>query len=38
MLVDEYEKYNNDRHEVVDSNPDDVVEDAEPEPMADDCT
>jgi hypothetical protein len=38
MLVDDYEKYNNDRQDVVDINADEPVEDAEVEPMADDCT
>lgn len=38
MLVDGYEKYNNDRQDVVDINTDEPVGDAEPELMADDCT
>lgn len=38
MLVDDYEKYNNDRQDVVDINADEKVEEAEVEPMADDCT
>lgn len=38
MLVDDYEKYNNDRQDVVDINTDETVEIAETEPMADDCT
>jgi hypothetical protein len=37
MLVDEYEKYNNDRQDVVDINTDESAEDAEKEPLADDC-
>jgi hypothetical protein len=38
MLVDEYEKYNNDRPEVIDINTDEPVEDAEKEVLADDRT
>ncbi len=38
MLVDDYDKYNNDRQDVVDINADEAVEDVEAEPMADDCT
>jgi hypothetical protein len=38
MLVDDYEKYNNDRQDVVETNADESVEDAEGELMADDCT
>ena len=39
MLVDEYDQYNHDRHDVVDISPDGASEEpAEVEPMADDCT
>jgi len=38
MLVDDYEKYNNNRQDVVETNTDESVEDAEVELMADDCT
>lgn len=38
MLVDRYEKYNNDRQDVVDINTDETVGDTDAEPMADDCT
>ena len=38
MLVDDYEKYNNDRQDVVDINTDETVGDVDTEPMADDCT
>ena len=38
MLVDDYEKYNNDRQDVVDINTDETVGDADAEPVADDCT
>lgn len=38
MLVDEYEKYNNDRQDVVDISADETGEDTVTEPLADDCT
>jgi hypothetical protein len=41
MLVDEYEKYNNNNHnrqDVVDINTDETAGDAVAEPTADDCT
>ena len=38
MLVDDYEKYNNDQQDVVDINADETVEEAATEPTADDCT
>ncbi len=38
MLVDDYEKYNNDRQDVVDLNTDDTLGGTDAEPMADDCT
>lgn len=38
MLVDDYEKYNNDRQDVVDINTDETVGDADAELLADDCT
>lgn len=38
MMVDEFEKYNNDRQDVVDISTDQTVENVEAEPMADDCT
>lgn len=38
MLVDEYEKYNNDRQDVVDINTEETAENAVAEPTADDCT
>jgi hypothetical protein len=38
MLVDEYEKYNNEQQDVVDINADETVEEAAIEPTADDCT
>lgn len=37
-MVDDFEKYNNDRQDVIDINTDETVEDAETEPLADDCT
>jgi hypothetical protein len=38
MLVeDEYEKYNNDRQDVVDISADEIAEDVEAAPMANDC-
>lgn len=37
MLVDEYDKYNNEQQDVVDINTDETVEDAVTEPTADDC-
>ena len=39
MLVDEYEQYNNDRHDAVNISPDDAPEKPkEAAPLADDCT
>jgi hypothetical protein len=38
MLVDDYESFNNDRHDVVNITPDDASEGPpEVEPIADDC-
>jgi hypothetical protein len=38
MLVDEYEKYNNERQDIVDISADETTEDGAGEPMADNCT
>lgn len=38
MVIDDYEAYNNDRSGVVDINPDDVIDENEPDILADDCT
>ena len=37
MMVDEYEQYNNDRSDVAIINPDEPLDDAEPQVLADDC-